>query len=676
MLKSAFVAGLVPAFLLAGCGGSSHDYASRPSFLTAEPVRTDYDGAAAGLVTGNATDLPALIAYAAPAGDPTPATLRTLQIQASYFGLLDLSPGGGFGTYFGTLDARANRGSEYVAVADDGSGTQNVSIAIQVPSHFDPQRPCIVTSTSSGSRGVYGEVPTTGEWALNKGCAVAYTDKGTGVGAHDLDGDRAYAFDRTLVAAGQRKDLVFNANLLGDDVAAYRSANPNRFALKQLHSKQNPEKDWGHSTLRAIKVALYVLNKQYPAQRFTPKNTLVIASSISNGAGAAVRAAEQDDEDLIDGVAVSEPQVNLPDNAALTVSRGGATIANAGKPLFDYFTYANLYQPCATRAPAVKDTAVFTLAPTAENRCAALAQAGLVNGATLDEQAADALARLRAYGWEPESDRIHDSHYGLEFTNLVAMAYASAYARAPVTEPICGYSVGGVGATTPGTPPDAALKVFGATGSGLPAGALAIVNDDAVGGPAKDTVSVSAGTGQADFNIAGALCLRRLMTGAGVGTSSISVGELALAARLKDGLEQVRVDGNLHGKPAIVVQGRADTLLPVNHASRPYAALNKRADSHANLHYYEVIDANHFDALVTLYPRVLVPLAVYGRRALDLMYEHLTSGAALPPSQVVRAVARTSAAAVLDDTNVPPIAATPAAADVITIAPGSIAVPD
>src|SRR5215469_10829101 len=258
---------LSAAVLGAACSNDENNnqnpYAVRPTFLTGEPTRTDYNGADAGLVTGNAADLPSLIAYAPPFGDPTPQTLRTLQIQSSYFGLLDLSAGGGFGTYFGVLDPRANKGTEYIGVSDDGSGTHNVTLAVQVPSHFDPSKPCIVTATSSGSRGVYGEVPTVGEWALNKGCAVAYTDKGTGVGAHELNTDQAYALVGTFVPAAQRKDLVFNVNLLPDDVRTYVSGNPNRFALKHLHSKQNPEKDWGLFTLESIKLALYVLNKQF-----------------------------------------------------------------------------------------------------------------------------------------------------------------------------------------------------------------------------------------------------------------------------------------------------------------------------------------------------------------------------------------------------------------------------
>src|SRR3546814_1144686 len=47
-------------------------------------------------------------------------------------------------------------------------------------------RPCIVLGPSSGSRGVYGAIGTAGEWGLKKGCAVALSDTGKGMGLHDL----------------------------------------------------------------------------------------------------------------------------------------------------------------------------------------------------------------------------------------------------------------------------------------------------------------------------------------------------------------------------------------------------------------------------------------------------------------------------------------------------------
>ena len=66
-----------------------------------------------------------------------------------------------------------------------------------------------------------------------------------------------------------------------------------------------------------------------------------------------MQAAEQDTEGLIGGVAVSEPNIQLQPNPALTVKRGATTWVGTGKPLYDYFTTGNLYQPCAALAPAV-----------------------------------------------------------------------------------------------------------------------------------------------------------------------------------------------------------------------------------------------------------------------------------------------------------------------------------
>ena len=74
-----------------------------------------------------------------------------------------------------------------------------------------------------------------------------------------------------------------------------------------------------------------------------------------------------------------------------------------------------------------------------------------------------------------------------------------------------------------------------------------------------------------------------------------------------------------------------------------------------------------------------VPLHVYLNRALDAMYAHLSTGAALPASQVVRTVPRggkPGSAPALADANLPPIAATPAAADAIVLTPGVISVPE
>src|SRR6185295_12260302 len=85
----------------------------------------------------------------------------------------------------GTGDGKI-AGEEVIAYADDGSGRQNVTLMVQIPSTFSTTAPCIIAAPSSGSRGVYGAIGTAGEWGLKRGCAVAYTDKGTGTGAHNL----------------------------------------------------------------------------------------------------------------------------------------------------------------------------------------------------------------------------------------------------------------------------------------------------------------------------------------------------------------------------------------------------------------------------------------------------------------------------------------------------------
>lgn len=670
----------VGSLLLASCSGenASNPYAERPAFLVGEAQRTDYDGTTNGLLTGKAGSLQALVTYALPES-PTPADLRTAALKSSYTGLLDVTPAGGFGTYYGKLAAGANSGTEYVAVADDGSGTQNVAMVVAIPGNFARAKPCLVAIPSSGSRPVYGEMGTIGEWALNKGCAVALTDKGTGMGVHDLSRDQAVAIDGTSVTAGTRKDLTFNANLL-DDLAAFKAANPNRFALKHAHGKQNPEKDWGKFTLQAIRTGLYVLNRHFATTDFSPSNTTVIAASISNGGGAVLRAAEQDTDRLIAGVVAAEPQINLPENPAVTVRRGGNAVPTVGRPLLDYTTFAGVYQSCAVQSAALKGTSAFVIGPFAANRCATLKSMGLVTGDTLQEQAADALARLRAYGWEPETDLLHDLHAGSEFADLVSHTYVNAYARASVKDSLCGFSVAGTDANfqvgvSPGA---AAMRGAWATGAGLGylAGAYNIANDNSVGGPALYLLGVSASSSLPDLSADAVTCLRRMATNAASGNVAISPAEQAVAARVRSGIDEVRVSGNLRGKPVVILHGRADALLPVNHTSRPYMALNQRVDGASAVRYYEVTDANHFDALVGLYPRTLVPLHVYTLRALDLMYSNLTTGAALPGSQVVRATARSGPAATLTDANVPPIAATPSGADRIQVGAGTIDVPN
>jgi hydroxybutyrate-dimer hydrolase len=682
------------------------DEHQRPAFISGEIIKHSYDGVSDDLLTAGlgAGGLQSLTPPGfANASSPTSAELRRRAIYQNYRALVDVTPVGGFGTLYGPQVGVSGdgkiAGDEYLAYDDPGSGRENVTMMVQVPVTFNPGHACIVTAPSSGSRGVYGAIGTAGEWGLKHGCAVAYTDKGTGNGAHDLQNDTVNLIDgvrATAAAAGKRSN--FTADLSAAQRNAFNAATPNRFAFKHAHSQLNPEKDWGEDVLHAIRFAFFVLNEQFSERdrhghikrpAVTRDNTIVIASSVSNGGGASIAAAELDRDDWIDGVAVSEPTVQIDVPHRLRIQRGGQNVPSFGKPLYDYFTIANLYQPCAAYAPtnAASPGLAFVNALRAANRCEALKASGLISGATLVEQTNAALAKLRAAGWEPESDLFHASHYGLAVP-AVTVTYANAYGRFSVVENVCGFSFGATDATGLPIPAPAinVARIFG-DGNGVPpTNGINIINNLSVGGPILDGLSISASTNKQDLNFDGAACLRELFTGEDLATRHDLRGQsAAMSRKVQRGIEQVLRSGDLNGKPAIIVQGRSDTLLPVNHNARPYYGTNQLVEGrHSNLQYYEVTNAQHFDAFIDNpalpgYDSRLVPLHYYFNQAMDLMFDHLKHRSPLPPSQVVRTVPRggtPGAAPAITAANVPPIKNAPAASDLILFGGGTLRIPE
>ena len=294
-------------------------------------------------------------------------------------------------------------------------------------------------------------------------------------------------------AAG--KTSIFTANMTSAELAAFNTATPNRFAVKHAHSQQNPEKDWGKWTLQSIEFAYFVLNEKYGAvssdgvsrlKNLVPSNTIVIASSVSNGAGSALAAAEQDTQGLISGIAVAEPEVQLVPDSRLSVKRGTSTLVGTGRSLYDYFTFANLMQPCAA---LVSTTNVFnSVNPLiAASRCAALQANGLISGTTTADQATSAMAALVAAGWQPESNDLQASHYSLA-TLSVGLTYANAYGRFSVKDNVCGYSFAAVGAVAPTLNAPVAASAtalatsFGTSNGVPPTIGISIVNNNSVGG--------------------------------------------------------------------------------------------------------------------------------------------------------------------------------------------------
>lgn len=707
------IATAIGLMLVASCGGDGSativspgqgtnigDPINRPAFVSGTVAVKTYDGVSDDLATGGLGKDG--LAGAAPAfadpNAPTAAELRRNAIYVNYRAIVDVSAAGGYGTLYGpNVDAQGNvtagqgkvPGAEYIAFADDGTGQQNVTVMAQVPDTFDPKNPCIISATSSGSRGVYGGIAV-GEWGLKRGCAVAYTDKGTGAAPHDLDSDTVPLIDGTRMtrqAAGRAAEFVAQPGTTS--LATFTSGFPHRLAFKHAHSKQNPEASWGTNTLQAIEFALFAINDRFgnknasgvSVSTFTRDNTIIIASAISNGGGAAIAAAEQDTTGLIDGVAVGEPNVELPPSPTITVRRNGVPVPASGKSLYDYTTTANLFQLCASQdgslvnAPRPSTTASLpTLPQQTIDRCASLAAASKVTGTTTAGQSQAALAALRAAGWEQESDELHTSLSLLEVASSISVTYANAYSRASVTDRLCSYSFASPAAQTltPTTIPPIALAGLFATGNGIPpTTGVTIMNDDSPGGAMRDFASKSKSNGVADANLDGALCLRNLLD--------------SNNTALTTGISQTYRNGNLRGKPSIIVHGRSDALLPVNHTSRPYLGLNKAVEGTASkLSYVEVTNGQHFDGFIDViqgYSKRYIPMHLYLNRALDAVYANLKSGTALPPSQVVRTTPRGG-----NDTdfvgpqilpaNVPPILGTPAAGDRIQASGTIVDVPN
>jgi hydroxybutyrate-dimer hydrolase len=625
----------------------------------------EYDGSGDDLLTAGlgTNGLTELAPQATDRANPTTTEIRQATIVNQYQAFQDMRLTFGYGTLYGPtvptqfaakLTASGKiAGKEYLAYADDGTGQQNVTMMVQLPNHFDVQNPCIVAAPSPGSLGVYGAISSVGEWGLKSGCAVAYTDKGTGNGVHDLNTDTVNLIDGTReIATEVGKKAHFKAEgTKALDLAAYNSTYPFRIAQKHAHSQQNPEADWGTHVLDAIEFAFYVLNlaenfgkqeKDQVKATLTPANTIVIASGVSSAGAASLRATEQDTQDLIDGVVVASPLINprdLSDDAdGVTIKQGDQTFfyQRYRKSVFDVITYYNIYQPCVS---------AFSPGIGLAGRCTALAEAGWLTADTLLDQVAEAQERLNAYGTLASSNRLAHFYTAALVYAGFANLYANAYGRFSVVDNLCGYSYA---ASTRDQPPrakslaDLADDFQSSRGMPPSSGTFLINNQGNEGKGLNFRFQFDVDDLDFDGDLEGALCLRHLATGTTgvtVDTGSPLTGtELQNYQRVQDGISDIFASGDLQNKPAIIVHGRDDALAHVNFTSRAYYGLNQTNQSKSQLTYIEVKNAHHFDNFNQSYGiNTQIPLSYYFNQALDRMFDHLKNNADLPESQVIPA---------------------------------------
>ena len=518
---------------------------------------------------------------------PTPAELRRRAIHANWNGIADLGPLGGYGRVYG--GAPAVPGREYSAFARLPGATAPHRVLLQVPDAFDADARCLLVAPSSGSRGVYGAIAFAGAWGLPRGCAVAYTDKGTGTGYYDLATQTGVALDGTRAERG-------SAMLEFEPATDAREG----IAVKHAHSGDHPEADWGRHVLQAAAFGLAMLDRAWPEQApFTAANTRVIAVGLSNGGGAVLQAAGLDDARMLSAAVAVAPNVH---------------VAGSGRALYDYVSEAALYLPCAlldARFDAVPFARHDGAPPPAwRARCARLHEVGQLEGTDTAARARSALQRLREAGWDDRALDTAASSTAFDLWRAVAATYAASYLRrGPDTMP-CGFHFGVPDPAGGGEGiADAATRAaWWSDASGIPPGA--------------GVALVGGNDGPDDPHGASAACLRAAWT-----------SEHADARALRAAVAATAVKPPRDDLPLLVVHGEGDGLLPIAFTSDAYVATLRGAGR--ELPYWRVAHAQHFDAFLALgaFGERHLPLLPYGYAALDAIWAHIAEGAPLPASR-------------------------------------------
>jgi len=512
------------------------------------------------------------------------ALLRRLAIHANYKGLADLGITGGFA---GDATLPEVPGREFHAFARLASSDQPFRVALQLPDGFNPDNPCLVVAPASGSRGIYGGLPVAGPWALPRGCAVAFTDKGAGTDIFDHASDTGVALDGTRAARASTQ-LGFNPE----------PAQTPLVSVPHAHSGDNPEAGWGDHTTAATMFGLDVLGTTFPDKApFSPENTRVLLAAISNGGNAALRALERNAAGMFDAAVVAAPNITAP----------------GVRHLYDYATEAALLQPCLLADPAGLLQLPFgnpALLPVAQQRCRTLDQAGLIDEPT----PAAARSALEAGGFEAGALDQAAVNTTLDVWRSVAAMYASAYLRRPVDAMPCDFRVAVTG--DDGTPKPAAEPQRGlwwATSSGV------------VPGAGVQWIDPMAAANAEDPTFPGLVCLRELWT-----------GDSPDALALREAVENTMATAYLPEVPVLILHGRQDGLIPAAFSSRPYVE-SARENGATRLAYWEIDGAQHFDVIVP-FPGVsnrYRPLLPHLWEGLDLIVEVLDGNAELGGDRVI-----------------------------------------
>lgn len=493
--------------------------------------------------------------------NPTAAELRRLAIHNAWNSLSALSPAGGIGGLLVELENQPGR--EFAAFRTLPGHRHPARLLVQLPDSFSTQNPCLIVVPASGSRSVHGGIPLAAPWARQHDCATVYTDKGAGTDYFD------YSDGQGVALSGQRATMDEEVLGFEPDNAEARLGS-SAVAMAHAHSGDHPEADWGRFVLDAVHFGLEVLNESLEGE-FSPANTRIIAAGLSNGGGAVLRAAEQDEDGLLDGVVALMPNI----------SPAGVS------HLYDYATLAAIYQPC-TLADAETTMKMPLgnplLVAAGQARCQSLAEAGLLEA----PEAGLAREVLRTAGFDAPALELGAVNAALDLWRTVAASYASAYLRRDAFAMPCRFQMSASQATL------AQRNSWWATHSGVGPGGGIDMLDRMVSGQ--------------DSALPGIRCLRGLWT-----------GQEEDSQALRQSVDATRASAELPGIPVLIVHGRDDGLIPAALSSRAYVQQARQLGG--ELVYWEVRNAQHFDVLLNApgLDQKFVPMLPYGWAGLEHM---------------------------------------------------------
>lgn len=501
-----------------------------------------------------------------------PVLLRRRAIYSNWRGIASLGRGDAVQR---ALDAPVP-GRELHARVQLPGMAQPSRFLLQLPDHFDPRRPRLLVTSSSGSRGIYGAIALAGGWGLPRGWAVAYTDRGAGTDWFDVDTRTAPGLDGMLTENPAEQ-------LFAPGPSEWAGLPPKSILTKHAFGGHHAETRWGDFVEHARGMAWQVLQRLFDG---LARRRVSVAVGLSNGGGAVLRVLEKPHG--FDGIVALAPNVHAP----------------GGRAFPRYAVEAAAWMPLAQLAPQLDDAPSpvprAVIEAHAEAARETLQQAGWLRpGGSLAAEARQAYRWLRRRGWPRQTLAAARVTTAFDFWASAMPTYLAAAGRLSALE-LAGPDLLGCHF--------AAAPELKSDGGDLPGLRRMLRWSDSAGIVPGFDAAIEHGLASAARTVRMAELVR---------------GQGGWGTRVRRGLDATCVGPIRAPCPTTVIHGRADGLIPSVFSSEPWVRAVRGSLPRLRVHWLD--RTPHFDAFLGIpgYGDRLEPLLPHGYAALDTMAPEL-----------------------------------------------------